>query len=76
MTGDRLLPLSRKSFVAGLKKFGFEGPFVGGRHEFVVKGHTRLVLPNPHRSEISVALPSRLLVPAGITRSEWAKKMS
>jgi len=74
MTGDRLVPVSRRSLVADLKKFGFDGPFVGGRHQFMVKGQVRLVLPNPHRSEISVARLSRLLAQAGIEQSEWNKR--
>jgi predicted RNA binding protein YcfA (HicA-like mRNA interferase family) len=46
-------PTKRKDLIKALKKAGFEGPFAGGKHEFLVKGELRLVLPNPHQSEIS-----------------------
>jgi predicted RNA binding protein YcfA (HicA-like mRNA interferase family) len=46
-------PIKRRELLKALKRAGFEGPFTGGRHEFLVKGELRLVLPNPHRSEIS-----------------------
>jgi hypothetical protein len=50
---------------------GFDGPFSGGRHEFMVRDDCRLILPNPHQSQISVALLARLLRQAGITRDQW-----
>ena len=37
-------PVDRKDLVKALKKAGFEGPFVGGRHEFMVRGQLRLSL--------------------------------
>jgi hypothetical protein len=43
----------------------------GGRHEFMLRGDRRLILPNPHREEIGVALLTRILQRAGITREEW-----
>ncbi|MBP8110226.1 MAG: hypothetical protein KBG20_21400 [Caldilineaceae bacterium] len=50
---------------------GFDGPFSGGRHEFMLRGNTRLILPNPHRSSIGVNLLVRLLAQAGISRESW-----
>ena len=67
----RLTPVSRREFVRRLASLGFDGPFSGGRHEFMVRGDRRLTLPNPHRSDIGVALLARLLTEAGVTRREW-----
>ncbi|HSF38193.1 MAG TPA: type II toxin-antitoxin system HicA family toxin [Thermoanaerobaculia bacterium] len=67
----RLLPISRRELVQRLRERGFEGPFTGGRHEFMVRGTVRLILPNPHRQEISADLLSRILRQAGISREEW-----
>jgi predicted RNA binding protein YcfA (HicA-like mRNA interferase family) len=67
----RLAPVSRRDLVRRLASLGFEGPYTGGRHEFMVRGDHRLILPNPHRKEISVDLLARLLHQAGITREEW-----
>ncbi|MCB0195171.1 MAG: type II toxin-antitoxin system HicA family toxin [Anaerolineae bacterium] len=67
----RLSPIARRELVQRLKALGFEGPYSGGRHEFMLRETTRLILPNPHRSDISAALLSRLLRQAGISREEW-----
>jgi hypothetical protein len=48
----RLTPISRREFIRRMLRLGFDGPFSGGRHEFVVRGDRRLILPNPHRSVI------------------------
>jgi len=66
-------PLKRKDLIKGLKKVGFEGPYAGGRHEFLVRGELRLILPNPHQSEISKDLLARILRQANLTREEWEK---
>jgi len=66
-----LTPVSRRELIERLKRLGFEGPYIGGRHEFMLKGDRRLILPNPHRGDISVDLLVRLLRQAGITRKEW-----
>jgi predicted RNA binding protein YcfA (HicA-like mRNA interferase family) len=67
----RLTPISRRELVQRLRELGFDGPFTGGRHEFMVRGSVRLILPNPHRQEVSTDLLSRLLRQAGIEREEW-----
>ena len=67
----RLTPVSRRELVRRLLRLGFEGPYTGGRHEFVVRQERRLILPNPHRGDIGVALLSRILDEAGISREEW-----
>jgi predicted RNA binding protein YcfA (HicA-like mRNA interferase family) len=67
----RLLPISRRELVQHLHELGFDGPFTGGRHEFMVRGTVRLIIPNPHRQEISADLLSRILRQAGISREEW-----
>jgi hypothetical protein len=50
---------------------GFEGPFAGGKHQFLVRGTVRLTLPNPHRTEIGAGLLKRILDQAGISREDW-----
>jgi predicted RNA binding protein YcfA (HicA-like mRNA interferase family) len=67
----RLSPISRRELIQRLRELGFEGPFTGGRHEFVVRGSVRLILPNPHRQDISADLLSRILRQAGIAREDW-----
>ena len=67
----RLTPVSRRELVRRLLRLGFDGPYTGGRHEFMVRQDRRLILPNPHRGDIGVALLSRILDEAGISREEW-----
>ena len=67
----RLTPVSRRELVRRLVRLGFDGPYTGGRHEFMVHQDRRLILPNPHRGDIGVALLSRILDEAGISREEW-----
>ncbi|MDM7996468.1 MAG: type II toxin-antitoxin system HicA family toxin [Acidobacteriota bacterium] len=66
-----ILPTSRRDLIKRLRRLGFEGPYSGGRHEFMLRGIRRLTLPNPHRSEIGVDLLSRLLRQAEIGHEEW-----
>lgn len=46
--GNKLSPVKRGNMIARLKRLGFEGPFSGGKHQFLVNGTVRLTLPNPH----------------------------
>jgi predicted RNA binding protein YcfA (HicA-like mRNA interferase family) len=38
-------PIKRKDLIKVLKHAGFEGPFTGGKHEFLVKGNYGLSYP-------------------------------
>lgn len=67
----RLSAVSRRDLLSRLKQLGFEGPYTGGRHEFMVRGSLRLTLPNPHRQDVGVDLLVRILRQAGVTREEW-----
>ena len=68
---QRLTPISRRDLIERLRLMGFEGPYSGSRHEFMLRGDNRLILPNPHRSIISVDLLARLLKQADISRDAW-----
>ena len=67
----RLTPTPRRVLIGRLRQMGFQGPFAGGRHQFMVRGERRLILPNPHQSEIGVDLLVRILRQAGIDRMDW-----
>ena len=70
----KLNPLSFHEFIKKLKKFGFKGPYSGGKHLYMIKDSLRLTLPNPHRKGVSVALLIKILNHAGITREKWLQK--
>ena len=67
----RLGPVKREELVQHLRILGFEGPYSGGKHQFMIKGLTRLRLPNPHRRDVGRELLSRILKQAGIDKDTW-----
>ena len=54
-------------------KAGFDGPYLGGKHPYMIKGDLVLTIPNPHSEDISVDLIVRIIRQAGIPREEWLK---
>jgi predicted RNA binding protein YcfA (HicA-like mRNA interferase family) len=64
-------PISRNDLVRTLRQAGFDGPYSGGKHSFMVKGDLTLTLPNPHQRDIGRELLTRILRQAGISREEW-----
>ena len=64
-------PVSRRELIRVMRQLGFEGPFSGGRHQFMAKGDITVFIPNPHDGDIGRGLLARLLRQAGIDRSEW-----
>ncbi len=67
----KLFPISHKVLVKTLRELGFEGPYPGGKHLFMIKEDIRLTLPNPHKKEIGIDLLKRILRQAGISNNEW-----
>ncbi len=66
-------PISRRELVIYLRQLGFDGPYSGSKHQFMVKGSLRLRIPNPHQGDVSRDLLSRILQQAGIDRGDWEK---
>lgn len=64
-------PIKRRELIASLKKGGFEGPYAGGKHQFMVKGEVTLTIPNPHGSDINKTLLLKIIKQAGISREDW-----
>ncbi len=67
----KLSPVSWSDLVKKLHKFGFAGPYRGGKHPYMVKDDLVLTIPNPHRKEVGVDLLTRILKQARISRREW-----
>ena len=66
-------PIKRKDLIYYLRLSGFEGPYSGGKHQFMIRESTTLRIPNPHQSDISEELLVRILKQAGISKREWEK---
>jgi predicted RNA binding protein YcfA (HicA-like mRNA interferase family) len=67
----RFGPIKRRDLIRYLRQLGFEGPYSGGKHQFMIKGDITLRVPNPHRTDIGKELLGRVLRQARIRRDEW-----
>ena len=67
----RLGPTKRKDLIRSFKKLGFDGPYSGKRHQFMVRNDVTVWLPNPHEGDIGREFLARILRQAGIDRDEW-----
>ena len=66
-----LVPVSWVNLLKRLRNFGFDGPYQGGNHPYMIKDKLVLTIPNQHRKVIGVPLLSRLLKQAGIDKDKW-----
>jgi predicted RNA binding protein YcfA (HicA-like mRNA interferase family) len=69
----KLSPVKWSELVQRLRELGFEGPFSGGKHPYMIKGDLVLTIPNPHRREIGPDLLARILRQAGVSRRDWER---
>ena len=49
-------PIKRSDLIEYLRKYGFDGPYSGGKHPFMIKGELTLTIPNPHQKDIGRVL--------------------
>jgi predicted RNA binding protein YcfA (HicA-like mRNA interferase family) len=64
-------PISEGDLIRRMRKFGFEGPFSGGKHPVIKKGTLKITIPNKHGKDIGVPLQHRILKLAGILKEDW-----
>lgn len=69
-----LSPVSWNELVKRLRRLGFDGPYQGNSHPCMIRSDLVLTVPNPHCKDIGVALLSRILRQAGISREKWLEK--
>lgn len=61
--------IPRRELIRKFKSLGFEGPYSGGRHQFMKKGSLKVRIPNPHGSnEIHISLVKEIIRQAGIDK--------
>lgn len=63
--------ISWRKLVQKLRKLGFDGPYSGGRHLFMIKEKLKVRIPNPHHGDISKYLIAEILRQAEISPEEW-----
>jgi predicted RNA binding protein YcfA (HicA-like mRNA interferase family) len=66
-------PIKRRDLIYYLRKLGFEGPYSGGNHQFMLKESCVVRIPNPHQGDISESLLIRILKQASLDRTDWEK---
>jgi predicted RNA binding protein YcfA (HicA-like mRNA interferase family) len=68
-------PIKRRDLIYYLRQVGFEGPYPGGNHQYMVKRkeNITLTIPNPHQGDIGEGLLVRILKQARIDRATWEK---
>jgi len=66
-------PVKREVLIRCLRKCGFDGPYSGGKHPFMVKGELTLTIPNPHHKDVGKEFLVRILRQAGISKEEWER---
>ena len=67
-----LSSVSRRNLIRKFRALGYEGPFSGGKHQFMKRGRKKIRIPNPHgNAEISVSLLKEIIKQAGIDDGEW-----
>lgn len=66
-------PIKRQDLIRYLRELGFEGPYAGGKHQYLVNAEIKLAIPNPHQDDIGRELLNRNLKQAGIERDKWEK---
>ena len=64
--------ITRKEIIRKFRALGFEGPYSGGKHQFMKKGSLKVRIPNPHgTNEIHISLLKEILRQAQIDENEW-----
>ncbi|RQW77698.1 MAG: type II toxin-antitoxin system HicA family toxin [Methanothrix sp.] len=69
---NKLVPVSRRELIRRFGNLGFHGPCKGSDHDYMVKGETRVTIPNSHQGkDIGVKLLMQVLKEAGVGREDW-----
>lgn len=74
---SRWVPCKRILFIRRLRGLGFDGPFSGSRHQFMLHGNHRLALPS--NEEYSVPQLRMMIrevediIERRITLDEWSR---
>ncbi|MBU1297888.1 MAG: type II toxin-antitoxin system HicA family toxin [Bacteroidetes bacterium] len=68
-------PCKRRDFIRRLRKLGFDGPFVGTRHHFMVYKEHRLTIPSNREYSIPqlrmMIQETESILERKITVEEW-----
>lgn len=63
-------PVDRRTLIRKLKNLGFDGLYSGGKRQYMIREQRKLVIPNPHKGDISGSLLMKIFPQAGISQEE------
>jgi hypothetical protein len=66
-------PVTRRRLIDCLQAAGLDGPYPGGKHEYMRRGRRKIPLPNPHAGDVSRRMLTTLLRQTGISREAWER---
>ncbi|HOG15480.1 MAG TPA: type II toxin-antitoxin system HicA family toxin [Candidatus Absconditabacterales bacterium] len=66
----KVTPINARELVKKLRKLGFEGPYVGGKHMFMMKDGYRVPFPNHGGKDISRGVVNCIIEYIGISVDE------
>lgn len=64
-------PVSRLALIRYMRACGYDGPYSGGKHQFMERGNLTVRLPNPHQGVIGKGLLAVMPREAELSRLEW-----
>ena len=67
-----LKPTKRRALIRKLRKLGFDGPFPGGKHQYMRRDALKIRVPDPHGTQ-DVGLPilKQILRLLQLSDDEW-----
>lgn len=66
--------MALRVLIQKFRLLGWDGPYSGGRHQFMIKGPQKIRIPNSHGSkEIHISLLREILRQAAIAFEDWEK---
>ncbi|MDP3763099.1 MAG: type II toxin-antitoxin system HicA family toxin [bacterium] len=63
--------ISWRKLVKKFRVLGFDGPYSGGKHLFMIKDELKVHIPNMHKDDISGGLVNEILRQSGISKHDW-----
>lgn len=66
-----IAPIKRRDLIHYLQYLGFEGPYSGKRHQYMLRGTCKVFIPNPHQRDIGKSLLLEILKQADVSREDW-----
>ena len=67
----KLGPLKYRELIAKLKRFGLNGPFLGGKHPYFLLKNRAITVPNPHGRDVGLKNLKDIIKLLGITEKEF-----